>query len=208
MLIGYGRVSAKDQNLDRQVEALTNRGCERIFTEKYSGKDFKSRTVFQELKKKLRFGDTLVVKDLSRFGRNKEEILNEWKWFQENDIDIEVLDMPILNTAQYKNIKGVGNLVGEIVLSLLSWMVEEERTRIKAAQAEGIALAKAAGKYKGRPVKYGPDSKGADKIVYDYICQELAAGTSVMDIHKKTKVARNTIYSIKDGINLQLNAPK
>lgn len=197
MIIGYARVSAKDQNLERQIEALNLRGCERIFTEKFSGKDFKSRQVYQELKKKLRFGDILVVKDLSRFGRSKEEILNEWRWFQENDIDIEVLDMPILNTKQYKNIQGVGNLVGDIVLNLLSWMVEEERSRIKAAQAEGIALAKAEGKYKGRPVKYSAAATGADKIVYDFICTQLVEGISVMDIHRKTKVARNTIYAIK-----------
>lgn len=200
MIIGYGRVSTKDQNLDRQIEALEKYGCERIFTEKESAKDFESREVYQELKKKLRFGDILVVKDLSRFGRNKEEILNEWKWFKENDIDIVVLDMPILNTQQYKNIQGVGNLVSDIVLNLLSWMVEEERTRIKAAQAEGIRLAQAQGKYKGRPTKYDAQAEGADKIIYEFIVEQLQNQTSVMDIHRKTKVARNTIYRIKGEI--------
>lgn len=201
MIIGYGRVSSKEQNLDRQIEALKNFECERIFTEKESAKDFESREVYQELKKKLRFGDVLVVKDLSRFGRNKEEILNEWKWFKDNDIDIVVLDMPILNTQQYNNIKGIGNLVSEIVLNLLSWMVEEERTRIKKAQAEGIRIAKVAGKYKGRPVKYSKESTGADKIVYSHIVKQLQSGVSVMDIHRETNVARNTIYRIKGEIS-------
>lgn len=200
MIIGYGRVSTKDQNLDRQIEALEKYGCEHIFTEKESGKDFESRYVYQELKKKLRFGDVFVVKDLSRFGRNKEEILNEWKWFKENDVDIVVLDMPILNTAQYKNIQGVGNLVSDIVLNLLSWLVEEERTRTKAAQAEGIRLAKSLGKYRGRPMKYHSQSEGADKIIYEFIVEQLRNNVSVMDIHRKTKVARNTIYRIKDEI--------
>lgn len=198
MMIGYARVSTKDQNLERQIEALEKYGCERIFTEKESAKDFRNRMVYQELKKKLRFDDIFVVKDLSRFGRSKEEIIEEWKWFKENDIDIVVLDMPILNTAQFKNIEGIGNLVSDIVLNLLSWMVEEERTRIKKAQAEGIALAKAAGKYKGRPVKYSSESIGTDKIVFNHILSQLQAEISVMDIHKETGVARNTIYRIKE----------
>lgn len=200
MIIGYARVSSKDQNLQRQIEALEKYGCERIFKEKESARDFKSRAVYQELKKKLRFGDIFVVKDLSRFGRTKEEIIKEWEWFKENDIDIIVLDMPILNTDQYKNIEGIGNLVSDIVLNLLSWMVEEERTRIKKAQAEGIKLAKALGKYNGRPVKYSSESTGADKIVYNHILSQLQANVSVMDIHKETGVARNTIYRIKGEV--------
>ncbi len=200
MDIGYARVSTKDQNLDRQIEALKNFGCEKIFTEKKSGKNFTERTVYSEMKKLLRFGDVLVVKDLSRFGRNKEEIKNEWEWLLENEIDIVVLDMPILNTKQYKDIKGVGNLVSEIVLTLLSWLVEEERTRIKAAQAEGIRLAKEQGKFKGRPLKYTKAATGQDKIIYDYIVKLLQQKRSVMDIHKETNVSRNTIYKIKKEI--------
>lgn len=197
MKIGYARVSSNDQNLERQIEALENANCEKIFVEKKSGKDF-NRPVYKELKSKLRFGDVLVVKDLSRFGRNKEEIKNEWAWLLSNEIHIEVIDMPVLNTKQYEGINGIGNLVSEIVLSLLSWLVEEERTRIKAAQSEGIKIAKAQGKFKGRPKKYSYNATGADKIMYDYIVSELNKGTSIIDIHKETKVARNTIYRIKD----------
>lgn len=197
MIIGYARVSSNEQNLQRQIDALEIYGCEWIFKEQQSARDFKSRPVYQELKKKLRFGDIFVVKELSRFGRTKEEIIKEWTWFKKNEIDIVVLDMPILNTYQYKNIEGIGNLVSDIVLNLLSWMVEEERIRIKKAQAEGIKIAKAAGKYKGRPVKYSSQSTGADKIVYNYIISQLQANVSVIDIHKETGVARNTIYRIK-----------
>lgn len=78
----------------------------------------------------MRFGDVLVVHDLSRFGRNKQEILNEWKEITENEIDIVVLNMPILDTRKYKELAGVGQLVSDLVLTLLSWMVEEERNRI------------------------------------------------------------------------------
>lgn len=200
MILGYARVSSKEQNLQRQVDALKAFGCERIFTEKESGKDFKSREVYQELKKKLRFGDELVIKDLSRFGRNKEEILDEWKWFKDNDIDIVILDMPILNTKQYRNIEGLGTLVMDIVLNLLSWQVETERERIKAAQAEGIKIAKEQGKYKGRPLKYSSEAKGQDKVIYDTIIQMLHNNETVMDIHRYTNVSRPTIYKIRDDL--------
>ena len=80
MIIGYARVSTKEQNLNRQIEELEKYGCEKIFIEKQSGKNFGERTVYQEMRSKLRFHDVLVVHDLSRFGRNKEEIKNEW-WF-------------------------------------------------------------------------------------------------------------------------------
>src|SRR5699024_10097016 len=142
MIIGYARVSSKEQNLDRQIKELKNFGCEKIFTEKQSGKNFIERTVYHEMRNKLRFHDVLVVHDLSRFGRNKEEIKNEWQWLMDMEIDIVVLNMPILDTRKYKDLEGVGQLISEIVLSLLSWMVDEERKRIKEAQREGIAIAK------------------------------------------------------------------
>ena len=197
MIIGYARVSSIDQNLDRQIQELNNFGCEKIFTEKQSGKNFKDRRVYHEMRQKLRFNDVLVVHDLSRFGRNKEEIKNEWQWLIENEIDIVVLNMPILDTRRYKDLEGVGKLISDIVLAVLSWVVDEERERIKNAQKEGIEIAKVKGKYKGRPLKYHSKSTGKDKIIYDKIVQDLMNGKSVMDIHIETSLSRNTIYRIK-----------
>lgn len=197
MMIGYARVSTKEQNLSRQIQELEKYGCEKVFQEKESGENFKNRKVYNDMRSKLRFHDVLVIHDLSRLGRNKEEIKNEWKSLIDDEIDIVVLNMPILNTTQYKNLDGVGQLVSDIVLNLLSWMVEEERGRIKQAQREGIEIAKAQGKYTGRKLKYHSGAKGKDKIIYDKIIKELGLGTSVMDIHRTTGVARSTIYSIK-----------
>lgn len=197
MIIGYARVSTKDQSLDRQVQELNKFGCDKIFTEKQSGKNFKERTVYNHLRSKLRFGDVLVVHDLSRFGRNKEEIRDEWQSLIKEDIDIVVLNMPILDTRKYKDLEGVGQLISDIVLSLLSWMVDEERERIRTAQREGIEIAKKHKKYRGKPLKYHAGAVGQDKIIYDDIVNKLNAGMSVMDIHVKTEVARNTIYRIK-----------
>lgn len=200
MIIGYARVSSKDQNLARQVKELENYRCERIFEEKHSAKDF-ARPVFREMRSKLRFGDVLVVHDLSRFGRNKEEIKSEWAALIAEEIDIVVLNMPILDTRKYKELEGVGKLVSDIVLTLLSWMVEEERNRIRTAQREGIEIAKAKGKFKGRPVQYRKDAKNArDRMIYDQIVNRLKRKESVIDIHKYTGVSRMTIYRIKAEI--------
>lgn len=203
MIFGYARVSSKDQNLARQIKELEEFGCDRIYEEKQSGKDF-DRPVYREMRSKLRFGDVLVVHDLSRFGRNKEEIKHEWESLIKDEIDIVVLNMPILDTRRYKELEGVGQLVSDLVLTLLSWMVEEERNRIRTAQREGIEIAKKKGKYKGRPLKYSSESKGKDKIIYDSIVQMLNNKESVMDIHRKTGVSRNTIYRIKKELERKI----
>lgn len=197
MIIGYARVSSKEQNADRQVNELKKYGCDEIFIEKKSGKNFSDRSVFKEMRSKLRFGDVLVIHDLSRFGRNKEEIKNEWQSLMEDKIDIVVLDMPILDTRKYKDLDGIGNLIYEIVFSLLSWIVEDERNRIKESQRKGIEIAKEKGKFKGRPVKYHSGAKGRNKLIYNTIINGLKNNNSVMDIHRKTGVSRNTIYKIK-----------
>lgn len=132
LIFGYARVSSKDQNLARQIKELEEFGCDRIFQEKQSGKNF-DRPVYKEMRSKMRFGDVLVVHDLSRFGRNKVEIRNEWEALINDEIDIVVLNMPILDTRKYKDLEGIGQLVSDLVLTLLSWMVEEERERIRTA---------------------------------------------------------------------------
>lgn len=201
MIIGYARVSSEKQNLSRQIQELEKYGCDKIFKEKQSGKNFKDRKIYNDMRSKLRFNDVLVVHDLSRLGRNKEEIKNEWKYLIDNEIDIVVLNMPILNTTQYKELAGVGKLVSDIVLNLLSWVVEEERERSKIAQQEGIKIAKENGKYKGRPTKYHTNATGKDKIIYNEIVKNIKTGKSVMDIHKNIGISRNTIYKIKKELN-------
>ncbi len=197
MIIGYARVSTNEQNLHRQIKELESYGCEKIFTEKQSGKNFAQRTIYNEMRSKLRFGDVLVVHDLSRFGRNKEEIRDEWKSLMEEEIDIVVLNMPILDTRKYKDLEGVGQLIYDLVLTLLSWVVDDERERIRTAQREGIVIAKEQGKYKGRKRKYHAAATGKDKVIYERVVQLLDEGKSVMDIHREVGLSRNTIYTIK-----------
>ncbi|MEK6190623.1 MAG: recombinase family protein [Carnobacterium alterfunditum] len=201
MMFGYARVSSKDQNLSRQLKELKAYGCEEIYEEKESGKNF-TRKIYQEMRKTLRSQDVVVVHDLSRFGRNKKEIKEEWEYLVSKKVDIVVLNMPILDTRKYKELEGVGQLVSDIVLSLFSWLVEEERLRIRTAQREGIKLAKIEGKFKGRPIKYRADTTNKnDRMVYDQIVKRLHQKESVMDIHNYTGVSRVTVYRIKKELD-------
>lgn len=147
---GYMRVSTILQNDERQRVELEKFGIvnQDIYADKRSGKDF-DRPAYQKLRKKIKDGDVLVVKSLDRLGRNYEEIQNEWRyWVKEKNIDIVVLDMPILDTRTNKDL--IGTLISDIVLQLLSYVAQAERENIRQRQAEGIAIAKAQGRHLGR----------------------------------------------------------
>lgn len=150
-VLGYIRVSSKDQNIDRQLEEMLALGIEErdIFIDKESGKDF-NREQYQIMKRVLREGDLLYVKSIDRFGRNSREIKREWEDITQNiKADIRVIDMPLLDTTQYKDT--LGTFVSDLVLQVLAFVAERERENIKQRQAEGIAVAKAKGKHLGRP---------------------------------------------------------
>lgn len=148
---GYIRVSTKDQNEDRQVQALRALSIEkeRIYMDKQSGKDFK-RPKYQALLKKLRKDDILYITSIDRLGRNYEEILEEWRRLtRTKQVDICVLDMPLLDTRRGKDL--LGTFLGDVVLQVLSFVAEHERDSIRKRQAEGIAAAKKRGVRFGRP---------------------------------------------------------
>ena len=150
MEYGYARVSTKEQNEERQLIALTAFGIQKnaIFVDKQSGKDFE-RTQYRRLMRKLKDGDTLVVKSIDRLGRNYEEILEQWRIItKEKRAAIVVLDMPLLDTRQNRDL--TGTLIADIVLQLLSYVAQTEREFIRQRQAEGIAAAKARGVQFGR----------------------------------------------------------
>ena len=155
MTYGYVRVSSRDQCEARQMIAMQEYGVdrERIFIDKQSGKDF-NRPEYQELIRKLRTGDVLVIKSIDRLGRNYDEILEQWRLIvKEKDCDVVVLDMPLLNTTQKDTNGLMGKVIADIVLQLLSYVAQTEREFTKQRQAEGIAAAKARG------VRFGPRPK-------------------------------------------------
>lgn len=147
---GYVRVSAKDQNPERQFLAMQEQQIrkENIYMDKMSGQDF-SRPQYLRLLKKLKKGDVFVVKSIDRLGRNYGEILEQWRLITESiGADIQVIDMPLLNT-NYGNEDLTGTFIADLVLEILAYVAETERTFIKQRQAEGIAAAKLKG------VKFG-----------------------------------------------------
>lgn len=150
MEYGYARVSTKEQNEERQLLALREFGIDEkmIFVDKQSGKDFE-RPKYKKLLKKLKPGDTLVIKSIDRLGRNYDEILEQWRIItKEKRAAIVVLDMPLLDTRQNRDL--TGTLIADIVLQLLSYVAQTEREFIRQRQAEGIAAAKARGVQFGR----------------------------------------------------------
>lgn len=149
MVYGYVRVSAKDQNEDRQIIAMREVGVseKNIYMDKQSGKDFK-RKQYKRLVRKMKKDDLLYIKSIDRLGRNYEEIIKQWRYLtKEKRIDIIVLDMPLLDTRRGKDL--MGTFLSDIVLQVLSFVAENERSNIRQRQAEGIAAAKARG------VKFG-----------------------------------------------------
>jgi DNA invertase Pin-like site-specific DNA recombinase len=155
---GYIRVSSRDQNEDRQMVAMQGLAIpeKHIFMDKQSGKDF-LRPQYQRMVKKLRPGDLLYVKSIDRLGRNYEEILEQWRALtKERGVDIVVLDMPLLDTRRGKDL--MGTFLSDIVLQVLSFAAENERSNIRQRQAEGIAAAKAKGVKFGRPPLPLPDN--------------------------------------------------
>lgn len=155
---GYIRVSSSDQNEDRQLIALHKKGVEDrfIYLDKQSGKDF-DRPQYKKLIKKIKKGDLLYISSIDRLGRNYEEIQNQWRILtKEIGADICVIDMPLLDTRQGKDL--MGTFIADLVLQILSFVAQSERENIRKRQAEGIAAAKARGVKFGRPPKPLPDN--------------------------------------------------
>lgn len=165
-IYGYVRVSSTDQNEERQMVALAEAGVpeKNIFMDKQSGKSF-DRPQYKKMVKKLKSGDLLYVLSIDRLGSNYEEIQNQWRVItKEIGTDICVLDMPLLDTRQGKDL--MGTFIADLVLQILSFVAQSERENIKKRQEQGIAAAKAKGVRFGRPEIPLPDNFG--KLVKDW----------------------------------------
>ncbi|MDU5111208.1 MAG: recombinase family protein [Clostridium sp.] len=150
---GYARVSTKEQNLERQLIALRENGVEEnnIKTDKQSGKDFNRQSYLLLKNELLRPGDTLVIKELDRLGRDMQMIKDEWRELQDKGINLVVIDQPILNTVGKSDLEKL--LISNIIFELLSYMAEKERLKIRDRQREGIEAKKSRGEWDdyGRP---------------------------------------------------------
>jgi len=155
-IFGYIRVSSKEQNEDRQVLAMgeLHIPLSNVFVDKQSGKDFE-RPAYKSLVKALKSGDLLYIKSIDRLGRNYADIQNQWRIItKEKGVDVAVIDMPLLNTRLYKDL--IGTFISDLVLSVLSFVADNQLSTIRQNQAEGIAAAKTKGVRFGRPLKPVP----------------------------------------------------
>lgn len=163
MKIGYVRVSTVDQNEARQIKAMHEDGVEKIYMDKQSGKDF-NRPEYKKMISELKQGDILVLHSIDRLGRNYEEILEQWRIItKEIKADVIVQDMPLLNTTISRDLDGT--FIADLVLQILSYVSAKERDNIKRRQREGIAIAKAQGKYKGGKTKEVDEKLFAENLV-------------------------------------------
>ena len=185
---GYVRVSSREQNEDRQLDALRGMEIEErnIFIDKQSGKDFE-RPQYKRLVRKVRREDLICIKSIDRLGRNYTEIQEQWRYLtKEKGANIVVLDMPLLDTRRGKDL--MGTFLSDIVLQVLSFAAENERTNIRQRQAEGIAAAKARGVRFGRPQIIMPEYFG--KTVRSWERKEITVEEAV----RRCGVSESTFY--------------
>lgn len=187
-IYGYMRVSTREQNEQRQLDALQNYGVPKthLYVDRQSGKDFE-RPSYLKMLRKLKKGDVLIVKSIDRLGRNYGEIMKQWRMItREIEADIKVIDMPLLDTTQAKDL--LGTFIADLVLQILSFVAENERMAIRQRQAEGIASAKARGVKFGRPELPLPGN-------FEKICEEWFQGSlTLKDAAQRTGVAQSTLY--------------
>ena len=185
----YVRVSSKDQNPERQIAAMRELGIseKNIYIDKMSGKDF-DRTEYRKLIKRLKYGDLIVIKSIDRLGRNYSEILNEWRRITKDiEANIQVLDMPLLNTnIEHDNLTGV--FVADIVLQILAYVAETERSFIKQRQAEGIAIAKENG------IHFGAEKIELPSNFEEYFKMWKAGKISIRDAASELGMSKSTFF--------------
>lgn len=196
-IFGYCRVSSKDQNLDRQIEAMRAQGIDErdIYMEKQSGKDT-DREQYQALRATLREGDTLVIQSLDRLGRNYDDIKNEWAFItKEIGANIKVLDMPILDTTNAQT-DLIGRVIVDVVLDLLGFVAQTEREKIRQRQAEGIKIAKEKGKYRKDSIQA---PAGFEKLFRE----AAAGGKTHAEVMRELGLKKTTYYRIAKDLGLK-----
>lgn len=189
MIYGYIRVSSTDQNEDRQMLAMREKGvpAENLFADHQSGKDF-NRPQYRRMLKRLRPGDLLYITSIDRLGRNYDDVQNQWRILtRDKGVDICVLDMPLLDTRTGKDL--MGTFIADLVLQILSFVAHSERDNIRKRQAEGIAAAHARGVRFGRPP--APEPEQFSSVVRDYQKRRI----TLKEAARQCGMPRATFYS-------------
>lgn len=198
--IGYIRVSSQDQNLDRQIVLMNQLNIDKLFQEKISGENT-NRPEFQNLLDFIREGDCVIVTSLDRLGRDYEDIKNTVTFMKEKKVTLKILDAQFLEFNTGNEL--LDRAMFDMFLSLLSYIAQNEREKIRERQRQGVLLAKASGRYKGRPTDYSLDAKDPQKrLVYKTVIDMLKRKIPVAEIAKQNGISRPTIYKIKRLNNL------
>jgi DNA invertase Pin-like site-specific DNA recombinase len=200
MQMGYIRVSSKDQNEERQLRKMLELGIEErmIFIDKQSGKDF-NRPSYQTMKQFIREGDLIYIDALDRLGRDYDGIIREWKEItRDMNADIVVLEnRTLFDSRQFKSMGDMGKLMEDQFLSLLSFVAEQERKKIRQRQAEGIAVAKANGKQLGRPqLNLNTISDEQKKILKDNYKRWKSQEITGVQFMKLLNLKKNSFYKV------------
>lgn len=199
MKIGYARVSSVDQNIHRQIEVLEVFGAEKIFREKQSGATVNDRIVFKEVLDFVRSGDQLIVESIDRLGRNYDEVIETVNFLKKKEVQLIITSLPMMSEA-------IGNplldkFMKDLIVQILAMIAEQERTEAKRRQAQGIAIAKSKGVYKGRPILYAPNARDPQKrLVYHRVVAMLNDGVAISKIEKEVGITRQTVYRIKNEL--------
>lgn len=199
----YIRVSHLDQNEARQVETMRLLGVleENMYVDKASGKDT-AREKYQKLRSIIKEGDLIYLDDLDRLGRNYDDVIDEWKYITRKlGADIVITsNAELFDSRKFKQMGDIGKLLEDQFLSMLAYVAEQERKKLRRRQAEGIKIAKAKGKYKGR--KSNLIEGGKEEVRMKAIIEDYENGVSWTDIRKKYKVGNGTIQRIlqREGI--------
>lgn len=199
MKIGYARVSSVDQNIHRQIEVLEVFGAEKIFREKQSGATVNDRIVFKEVLDFVRSGDQLIVESIDRLGRNYDEVIETVNFLKKKEVQLIITSLPMMSEA-------IGNplldkFMKDLIVQILAMIAEQERTETKRRQAQGIAIAKSKGVYKGRPILYAPNARDPQKrLVYHRVVAMLNDGVAISKIAKEVGITRQTVYRIKNEL--------
>lgn len=195
MIYGYARVSSKDQCLDRQFEAMNQKFViDRMFTDKQSGKSF-DRAGYQEMKTVVKAGDEIVIEELDRLGRNKEEVKKELEWFRVNKIVVRILDIPT-SLIDFQGQDWIRDMVNNILIEVLAAIAEQERLKIHKRQEEGIAAMKARGEWD----KYGRPKANIDRELFENLAQKQKNGfMSVAQCCSELNISRGTWYNLLRG---------
>lgn len=212
MTFGYIRVSTKDQNESRQIKALKDFYKElndkQIFIDKQSGKDFE-REKYQELKKILRAGDSLIIKELDRLGRNKDMIKQELKELKERGVRVKILNIPTTLMEIPEGQDWLLDMINNILVEVLGAIAEEERNKIRQRQAEGIAIAKEQGKYKGRDKgTFKADMKDFIKVYKQVQADKITVVQAVQLLGYKSRTSYyNMAKQYEESLHKQIKRP-